>query len=201
MIDTPSILCAEHLPCCPAPLSRCSNTAACLPGTAGKLTDHSFIMHLLEVLTAAVDFVQSCKENASNNKDLLWVSRWMIILYRKSVKRARGEKRLKEELCSPQRYQHCHLHQCFIGLMQLQCSMEGTSPGKKPHAVHEHLLHKPRQTKGEARALLCALEEEDSGFGFILGKRGSPSRMEELWHGHRQRQHTQLYPKLSNKHS
>lgn len=59
------------------------------------------------------------------------------------------------------------------------------------HAVHEHvLLPKPRQTKEEARALLCAPETEDTGFGFILGKRGSPSWAKELWHGHRQRQHT-----------
>lgn len=74
----------------------------------------------------------------------------------------------------------------------------GHLPKETAHAVHEHLLPKPRQTKEEARALLCAPEAEDNGFGFILGKRGSPSQTEELWHGHRQRQHTQLHPKLSN---
>lgn len=56
---------------------------------------------------------------------------------------------------------------------------------------------KPKQTKAAARALLCALEAEDNGFGFILGKKRSPSQMEKLWHGHRLEQHTELCPKLS----
>lgn len=73
--------------------------------------------------------------------------------------------------------------------------MEGTSPGK--HHMLSMNISSPNPDK-EARALLCAPEMEDNGFGFILGKRGSLSQMEELWHGHRQRQHTQLGPKLPN---
>lgn len=57
-------------------------------------------------------------------------------------------------------------------------------------------ISSPKPDKEEARALLCAPETEDNGFGFILGKRGSLSQVEELWHGHRQRQHTQLGLKL-----
>lgn len=55
----------------------------------------------------------------------------MIILYRGSVKKVTGEKRLMEGLHSPQRYQNFRLHLCFIVLMPLQCSMEGTSPGEQ----------------------------------------------------------------------
>lgn len=48
----------------------------------------------------------------------------------------------------------------------------------------------PDKPKQQLEPLLCALEAEDNGFGFILGKKGSPSQMEKLWHGHRQEQHT-----------
>lgn len=104
----------------------------------------------------------------------------MIILYRESVKRAITEKRLKEGLCSPQRYQTFQLHLCFNRLtVTIQYgghTHTHTHPQQTTHAVHEHLLPKPRQTREEARSLLCAPEAEN-GFGFILGKRRSPSQM------------------------
>lgn len=199
-IYTSTILCTECLLCYPASLSRWSNTSACLPGIAGKLIDHISRIHLLEVLIAAFDFVPSCKENASTNKDFLWVSGWMIIFYRESAKGATGDKRLMEGGTSTTKTPKLPITLVFYWVKAVTMQYGGHLPRQMTLALHKILLPKPRQTKAAARALLCALDAEDSGFAFTLGKKGSPSQMEKLWHGHRQEQHTELCPKLSNEH-
>lgn len=153
----------------------------------------------MEVLTAAFDFFPSCKENASNNKDFLQVSRWMIIFYRESVKKATDGKRLMEGGTLITKIPKLPITFVFYWVKAVTMQYGGHLPRQMTHALHKILLPKPRQTKVVARALLYALEAEDNGFGFILGKKGSPSQMEKLWHGHRQEQHRELCPKLSNK--
>lgn len=200
MIHTSSILYAECLLCSPASLSRWSNTTACLPGVAGKLTDCISRIHLLEVLTEVFDFFPSCKENASNNKDFLQVSRWMIIFHRESVKRATDDKRFMEGGTLITKIPKLPITLVFYWVKAVTMQYGGYLPRQMIHALHKILLPKPRQTKAAARALACALEVENNSLALILGRKGSPSQMEKLWHGHRQEQHTELCPKLSNEH-
>lgn len=96
------------------------------------------------------------------------MTRWVIIFHRARVERATGDKKLMEGGTFTTKVPKLPITLVFYWVKAVTMQYGGHLPRQMTHALHKVLLPKPRQTKATARALLCALEAEYNGFGFVL---------------------------------